>query len=85
MFNVTGLFVVATAGPLALELAELLLPQAASERAPMPRAPALSASRRVIMLSVMSLSSVLSYVVKQHCGFGLPAEQHQCALFYLPG
>jgi hypothetical protein len=66
MFNVTGVLAVAAAfvAEVPLELAELLLPHAARDRAPSPTAPARSASRRVIMLSVISLSSIGYCILK---------------------
>src|SRR5579859_5748698 len=80
MFRVTGALLLAAvvADPL-----ELLLPQAASESAPTPSAPARRASRRVIMLSVIRLSSSIYFrVVKYHRSVGLPAELHQRVLSY---
>jgi hypothetical protein len=66
MLSVTGVLVFATvfAPALAVELEELLLPHAARDRPPSPSAPARSASRRVIMPSVISLSSFIYCVVK---------------------
>jgi hypothetical protein len=66
MFNVTGVLVFAAAlvAEVPLELAELLLPHAASDRAPSPSAPARRASRRVMLLSFISLSSIGYCVLK---------------------